>query len=91
MVDCDFTSNGANTYFILEPGYKLTLENPKDQQETEELQLVITVLNETKIVDGTETRVVEERETEDGELVEVSRNYLQYASQLTMYITLARR
>jgi hypothetical protein len=37
--------------------------------------LVITVLNETKIVNGTETRVLEERETEDGELVEISRNY----------------
>lgn len=37
--------------------------------------MVITVLNETKIVNGTVTRVVEERETENGELVEVSRNY----------------
>ncbi len=35
--------------------------------------MVITVLNETKIVNGTETRVVEERE--NGDLVEVSRNY----------------
>lgn len=58
----------------MEPGYNLTLEN-QEEQETEKLQLVITVLNETKIVNGTETRVVEERETENGELVEVSRNY----------------
>jgi hypothetical protein len=42
---------------------------------SEQLQLVITVMNETKIVNGTETRVVEEKETEDGELVEISRNY----------------
>jgi hypothetical protein len=34
-----------------------------------------TVLNETKTVDGVECRVVEERETKDGKLVEVSRNY----------------
>ncbi len=33
------------------------------------------MLNETRVVDGIETRVVEERESEDGELVEVSRNF----------------
>ena len=37
--------------------------------------LVITVLDDTKTVDGVETRVVEERETKDGKIVEVSRNY----------------
>jgi len=58
----------------LEPGYRLILEN-EEGQDSEQLQLVITVTNETKIVNGTETRVVEERETEDGELVEISRNY----------------
>jgi len=71
---CNFASSGANTYFILEPGYKLIFEN-EEGQETGQLQLVITVLNKTKIVNGTETRVVEERESENGELVEVSRNY----------------
>jgi hypothetical protein len=74
LADCDFTTIGENTYFILEPGYELVLENQGGQEE-EQLQLVITVLNETKFVNGTETRVVEERETENGELVEVSRNY----------------
>ena len=74
LQDCDFASAGANSYFILEPGYKLILENG-DGQDSEQLQLTITVMNETKIVNGTETRVVEERETEKGELVEVSRNY----------------
>src|SRR5512145_1596114 len=69
-----FASSGANKYFILKPGYMLTLEN-QEEQKTEPLQLIITVLNETKIVNGIETRVVEERETENGELVEVSRNY----------------
>ena len=33
------------------------------------------MLEETKIVDGVTTRVVEERETEGGKLAEVSRNY----------------
>ena len=72
--DCDFASTGASTYFILEPGYRLILRN-EEGQDTEQLELVITVMNETKIVNGTETRVVEERETENGELVEISRNY----------------
>ena len=39
------------------------------------VMIVMTVLNETKVVDGIETRVVEEKETEGGNIVEVSRNY----------------
>jgi hypothetical protein len=74
LLRCNFESTGANSYFILEPGHKLILENNVGQ-ESEQLQLVITVQNETKIVNGTETRIVEERETENGELVELSRNY----------------
>jgi hypothetical protein len=45
------------------------------EDDGEQVRLVITVLNETKVVDGVETRVVEERESQDGKLVEVSRNY----------------
>ena len=33
------------------------------------------MLEETKVVDGVRTRVVEERESRDGELAEISRNY----------------
>src|SRR5258708_4240041 len=61
-------STGRNPFFILEPGYQLVLEG-RDER------LTITVLDETKMVDGVETRVVEERETKNGKLVEVSRNY----------------
>ena len=64
----ELTSTGRNPYFILEPGYQLVFEGGKER-------LAITVLDETKAVDGVETRVVEERETKDGKLVEVSRNY----------------
>jgi hypothetical protein len=64
----DLTSTGRNPYFVLEPGYQLVLEEGVER-------LVITVLNETKVVNGVETRVVEERETKSGALVEVSRNY----------------
>ena len=59
---------GRNTYFILEPGYRLVLEDGKDT-------LTVTVLDETKMVDGVKTRIVEERETKGGKLAEVSRNY----------------
>ena len=64
----ELASTGRNRYFVLEPGYRLVLEDGENR-------LVITVLNETKSVDGVETRVVEERESKNGELVEVSRNY----------------
>jgi hypothetical protein len=59
---------GSSTYMILEPGYKLILTDGKDT-------LTITVLNETKKVDDVNTRIIEERETKNGKLEEVSRNY----------------
>jgi hypothetical protein len=70
---CTFSTLGSNEYFILEPGYKAVLES---QDKTDSSQLIITVLNETKVVNGIETRIVEEKETEDGELKEISRNYI---------------
>jgi hypothetical protein len=72
LENCDFASTGENSYFILEPGYQVILEGEEDG---EELQLTMTVLDETKLVDGVQTRVVEEKESEGGNLVEVSRNY----------------
>lgn len=39
-------------------------------------RLTITVLDQTRTIDGVEARVVEERETSGDELREVSRNYL---------------
>src|SRR6185295_5919061 len=64
----ELASTGRNPYFVLEPGYQLTLEDGKER-------LVITVLNETRTAAGVETRIVEERETDAGNLVEVSRNF----------------
>jgi len=61
-------TDGHNPYFPLTPGLKIHLS---DGSET----VVFSVLDETKLVDGVETRVVEEHETKDGELVEISRNY----------------
>ncbi len=59
---------GKNPYFSLEPGYQAKYKDGKDT-------LVITVLNETKVVDGVTTRIVEEREEASGKLAEVSRNF----------------
>jgi hypothetical protein len=68
----DWSSTGTNPYFILEPGYRLTFEG---REHGRPVRLVITVLDETRTIDGVETRVVEERESEGDELSEVSRNY----------------
>jgi hypothetical protein len=67
-----FAATGKNTYFILEPGYQLVFDG---KEGGEQVHLTITVLDETKTVDGIKTRVVEERETHGGKLAEVSRNY----------------
>jgi len=70
--DCTFSSTGRNPFFILEPNYQLVLAGGEGGEAA---QVTITVLNETREVNGTETRVVEERETIGGELVEISRNF----------------
>jgi hypothetical protein len=62
------SDSGRGAYFILEPGHRLHFQSGADT-------LVISVFDETKLVDGVTTRVVEERETAGGQLVEVSRNY----------------
>jgi len=69
----DVATAGESPYFILKPGSQLTLEGKEDGKT---VRLVVTVLDETKIVGGIEARVVEERESEDGALVEVSRNFM---------------
>lgn len=64
----ELVPTGRNPYFILEPGYFLILRKGNEE-------ITITVLNETKKVDGVVTRVVEERETNKGKPVEISRNF----------------
>lgn len=68
----DFTLDSTSSYFPLDVGHTWEYEGVEDDGE---LSLVITVLPITEIVAGVTTRVVEERETLDGELVEVSLNY----------------
>jgi hypothetical protein len=68
----ELASAGRNPYFNLEPGYRLVLAGREDGAE---VKLTITVLGETRTIDGVETRVVEERETRGEEPAEISRNY----------------
>lgn len=68
----NISSTGSNTYIVLEPGYQLVLEGKEDN---EIVSLTITVLDETKKIGNIETRIVEERESKNGQLIEVSRNY----------------
>ena len=78
LEDCNgFRAKGTNPYFILQPGYQLVLEG---EDEGEPASVEITVTREIKTVTLPEigeirTRVVEERHTVNGELVEVSRNF----------------
>lgn len=72
--NCTFETTGRNQYFILEPGYQLTLESKTEK-------LVITVLNETKKIGNVETRVVEENESKNGKTVEISRNFFAFCKE----------
>jgi hypothetical protein len=75
---CELAPTGRNQYFILEPGFRLVLEGGNEK-------VAVTVLDETKTITGVvdeanesttvTTRVVEEREWKDDELIEVSRNF----------------
>ncbi len=76
----ELSSVGTNRYFVLAPGYCLVLEGKEGGKQT---VLTITVLNETKVVDGVETRVVEEKEVAAGQTVEVSRNYFAISKRTT--------
>ncbi|MBI4178398.1 hypothetical protein HY522_03110 [bacterium] len=70
--ESDFVAHGRNRYFILEPGHQLYL---KGKDDGEDADLTLTVLTETRKVGGIETRIVEERETKNGQIIEVSRNF----------------
>lgn len=74
LQDCQFKTVGANPFFILQPGYQLILQDDDGKE-----RVVITVLSDKEAIhlDGQTimTRVVEERESEDGKVIEISRNF----------------
>jgi len=76
----ELASTGRNPYFILEPGYQLVLEGPQGEHT---VRLAVTVLDQTRRFGKTEARVVEERESVDGELIEVSRNFFAICKRTT--------
>jgi Peptidase propeptide and YPEB domain len=68
----DLGPTGRNPYFVLVPGYRLVLEG---EEHGKAARIVIKVLDETKEIGGIEARVVEERESVDGQLKEITRDY----------------
>ncbi|MFX1344190.1 MAG: hypothetical protein ACFFBC_02400 [Promethearchaeota archaeon] len=76
--NCTFSTTGNNTYFILEIGYNLILEGV---DEGNNVKLNITVLNQTETVGTIETRVVQENESVNGEVVEISRNFFAFCEE----------
>ncbi len=67
-----FTTGITNPWFPMIPGHTLTL---KGVESRDSVVLVVTALPDTEQVAGVWTRVVEERESVGGSLVEVSRNF----------------
>ena len=78
LEDCDFQTTGENPFFPLQPGLTTFLAG---EDEGERLRLRIKVLHQTTVVGGVRTRIVEEREHVNGELVEISRNYFAHCRQ----------
>jgi hypothetical protein len=59
---------GNNSWLTIQPGRVCKLTNGIDS-------LTITILPETKTIDGVPCGILEERETKDGKLIEISRNF----------------
>jgi hypothetical protein len=64
----ELSATGNNTYMPTQPGRVLKLRHGRDS-------LTITILNDTPTIDGVKVAVLEERESKDGKLAEVSRNF----------------
>lgn len=79
--DNDFTLNIDNEFFPLPVGRRWTLAG---KEQGTSLRLRITVLGETEKVGNVRTRVVEEREWEDDEIIEISRNFYAQTSEGTV-------
>jgi hypothetical protein len=69
----EFTLEIDNPFFPLPVGRRIVLEG--SEFFFTDVMVRITVLDEVESVAGVETRVVEEHEAKDGQVVEISRNY----------------
>lgn len=75
---CTWTSSGANLFFALIPGVQQVLQGEEDGEAVE---ITMTVLDETEEIDGAATGVIEDRETVDGELIEVTHDYYSFCEE----------
>ncbi len=84
---CDFKTQGGNSYLRLNPGRQLYLSNERcvEDGNCEELvELWITILPDTRVIKFLDhgkarfvrARVMQEFETADGEVEEISHNYV---------------
>lgn len=76
-----FTLDIDNAFFPLPVGRQWSYEG---EEEGTSVELHITVFDETEEIAGVTTRVVEEREWEDDELIEVSRNFFAQTEEGTV-------
>jgi hypothetical protein len=74
IASCTMQTKGRNPYIVLEPGFQLVLEGGG-------VKLQITVLDQTRTIDGVDTRVVEEKEWKAGKVHEVTMSYLAMCEQ----------
>ncbi|HSG78662.1 MAG TPA: hypothetical protein VLD62_03705 [Acidimicrobiia bacterium] len=72
-----FSADITNPYLPLAPGRAWVLTGGS-------MRVEIAALDETEVVAGIETRVFEEREAKDGELFEISRNFVAQAADGTV-------
>jgi hypothetical protein len=59
---------GSNPNFPLTPGYKLSYRQGNDTD-------TLTVLDKTKVIDGVECRIMEDREMKNGQVIELTLDY----------------
>ncbi len=87
IASCEFSPQGGNSFFNLTPGRQLYLSNKECKSCVKEeglVELWITMLPETRVITfpyagkmrTVRARVMEEFETVDGELEEVSQNFI---------------
>jgi len=77
----NFTTEITNPYIPMPVGRQIVLEGKEDGDE---IRVEITVLDELENVAGVTTRVMEEKEWENGDLVEISRNFFAQAADGTV-------
>ena len=76
--DCTFATTGHSPFFPLVPGQVAVYRGEADGEPAE---LTITTTDLTVDIGGVLTRVVEERQLENDELVEVSRNFFAHCTE----------